>query len=173
MIKTFLQISFTKLQHFHLHQYLKHCLHDEVHGHLTIHDLGERDANNERVRESGEGEASDGPTIAPFGGASGPEGQNDDDEELRDGVGGDEREVQVKRVDVGSEVEGEERESEVTDEFVNGVALFSAEDFPPPHRAIAKRQGEVQWRHGGHHLISIFPPDHGEIGISCVLLLEN
>ena len=42
-------------------------------------------------------------------------------------------EVEVKRVDVGSEFKGEKRKSEIANELVNGVALFSAKDLPPFH----------------------------------------
>lgn len=80
---------------------------------MTVHDLSERNTNDEGVGERREREASDGPTITTLGSTLGPKGQDENDNKFSDGVGGDEREVEMKRVDMGSEVEGEERESEI------------------------------------------------------------
>ncbi|KAL6972323.1 Phosphoric monoester hydrolase [Sarracenia purpurea var. burkii] len=111
-------------------------LNDEVDAELAVHSFQQRNSDDKRVGQRGQREAGYGPAVAALAAALGPEGEHRDDDDFGDGVGAEEEEVHPERVDVGGELEGEEREGEEADQAVYGVALLRLEDPPPSHRSV-------------------------------------
>jgi hypothetical protein len=137
-------------------------LDDELLRPLAVHGQHHGHADDERVGERGEGEAGDGPALAQ---EPRPHGDDGHDHSLGDDVGGHGAVVHLERVRVQRELEGEEGQREEGHQPVHGVALIAREDAPPPHRAVAKEQREVE-RHRRcrnlvntslHPIISYFP----------------
>ncbi|KAI4386577.1 hypothetical protein MLD38_004499 [Melastoma candidum] len=127
---------------------------------VTIHAAEQGDAHDEGVGEGGEGEEGDGPVEGAAGAGTRPEGEGGEDEELLEGVGGEEAEVHGVRVVGGDEVEGEEGDGEEGDEAVDAGALVGGEDAPPLDGAVGEDHGHVERHHRRHYVVEIRPADH-------------
>jgi len=103
-------------------------LHDKLLHPVFVHGLCHGHTNDERARECGPGEASDGPVnggIAAAPGEQHPPGIDDGgDDDLEDDVGGDGAVVGMEGVDVDREPEHEEGYHEEGDEAVHGLGLL-------------------------------------------------
>ncbi|BAS96924.1 Os06g0232350, partial [Oryza sativa Japonica Group] len=137
-----------------------HDLHHEATGELPVHPLQQRDPHDERVGQRGEGEEGDGPLEGAAAGEVAPQGEEREDDELLQGVGGDEAEVHGVGVVGGDEVEGEERDGEERHEAVDPGALVGREDAPPLHRPVRQDHRHVQRHHRRHHVVEVRPRYH-------------
>lgn len=137
---------------------------------FTVHALEERDAHDESVGQSGDGEESDGPLEGAAAAQVAPGGENGECHELLEGVGGDEFEVHLVGVVGGDEVEGEERHGEERDEAVDAGALIGGEDLPPLDRAVSEDHGNVQRHHRRHDVVEIERSDHLDLIIYVYML---
>lgn len=132
----------------------------EAAGEFAVHALEERDAHDESVGESGDGEEGDGPLEGAAAAEVAPGGENGEDHELLEGVGGDELEVHGVGVVGGDEVEGEEGHGEEGDEAVDAGALVGGEDLPPLDGAVSEDHGDVERHHGRHDVVEVGGGDH-------------
>jgi hypothetical protein len=137
--------------------------HERPRGVGAVHAPEQRDAHDERVGQRGEGEERDAPVEVEEGqpGEAGGDGEEREDDDLLERVGGEEAEVHLERVVGGDEVEGEQRDGEERHEAVDPRALVRGEDPPPPDGAVGERHGHVERHDGRQDVVQVERGDHG------------